>query len=258
MREPGHVTMAIASILAMREIPGPQSWEIALGASICGFAIVLLLWDWAFGSPLPPVRIARGFLLAVLSVAIPTGWAWYCWPSVGFVYVKPGAYFDSGSPNAGEIFMVVVRGPKTAHNVDIAIDDQQRDEDFQRRIASAKSHEERGQIARQEGTPQVLHYDELDPSTMRGMDREVEHFIYMTGNARDLKYDFFISFRGGDVRESLEIRSPTDHLDWQYKMKVTLNGATEINCQDPRFPKLESGEERLPQCFPEYEGKLPK
>jgi hypothetical protein len=107
----------------------------------------------------------------------------------------------------------------------------------------------------QDRLPQ-LQYQELDASTIPGTDREVASFILPPSNSRTLKYDILISFRGVDERETLAMSSPPDHVDWQYKTNLKWKGETVIDCEDPRFPT--ANQSQLPQCFPEYEGRLPQ
>lgn len=212
------------------------------------------LHGW-FHAPVPIGKVPRIVLTLVL-IAIPVGaLTWFSWPPPSFVYVKPGVWLDPNTPQAMWMFIPVVRGPKALHNVKIIIDDLTKEKAYRRKLDVAKSNEERRKIIVAEGGLPTIHYDELDPSPKQGRDHDATRFLYPSGDSKQLHYDFIISFRGGDVRESLEMNSPMDQLDWQYKMKVVWNGHTEINCQDPRFSRGDDKTPDLPQCFPSFGGR---
>jgi hypothetical protein len=236
--------------------PLPERAVVAASIVLCVALIVAVLEHGLFRAPVAIGTVPRVLLILIMICSIIGLLAWYAWPPRSVVYIKPGGWLNPNSTNATWMFAVVVRGSQPVYNVTVIVDDVQKDELIRSNLNAAKSDVERNRIA-SEMLPLTLHYPELDPSTTSETDREVDTLLIPTGLQRKMKYEIVISFRGVDERETLEINSPEDHIDWQYKMKVVSKQTVAIDCQDPRFPFESTGEGKLPQCFPEYGGRLP-
>ena len=76
----GWGAVVIGALLGIRNLPNPHPWEIIVGACILGFALAMLLWDWAFSSSITAGKFARPFFSLVLCIAVAGIWGWYCWP----------------------------------------------------------------------------------------------------------------------------------------------------------------------------------
>ena len=177
-------------------------------------------------------------------------------PQSSFIYVKPGVVLNPHAPNSTWWFVVVVRGAEPLYNVTLVIEDATGEEERQKKLATATTDEERLRLVPPD--PTTIHYQELDPSPVAGTDREVASFFVPFGLRRQLKYFIVMSHRRGTFVERLQINTPEDRDDWQYRMRVDENGDSLINCRDPRFPVDPKEPRELPQCFPEFQGRLPR
>jgi hypothetical protein len=250
------VVTCVAAFLFSSSLPE----RAVIAASIVLFAALIccaLEHGW-FKAPVAIGTIPRALLIVAVIGCVVGMLFSYTWPSKSIVYIIPGPVLNPDSQNPIQMFLVVVRGSQAVYNVSASIEDLQKREQIRRDMNAAQSDAERNKIA-SEWSPLRLHYEELDPSTISGTDREVGMFEVPTGLQRDMRYEMVISFRGVDERETLELRSPKDHVDWQYKTKVVWKQDVVIDCEDPRFSqdRTEAAEGKLPGCSPDYQGRLP-
>jgi hypothetical protein len=244
---------AMLTLIAAPDLPFKTALSIIgiAGLSFSGAAYCFNLYRAPF---LIGVPIRTVLILAL--IWSPLLWLAYAkLPKPNFPYIKSGPLLNPQSPNAVWGMMIVDRGHDELSNVNVSFADQGRSNLLNKKL-------NQGNLTPQQATDLVtsthleLHYPELNPNTVGGIDSEDGIFYWRPGEALpDESYEIVIGHAKGSIREHLYIKQIGD--EWREAMYLNdeRTEVTLIKCRDTGFPADGEWWSDAPRCFPKFESR---